>query len=193
MIKQIQQCSRWIALGMPLKLAVNISAQDLLDPRMPEAILATLERHRVPTRLFGLEVTESGVMQDPATAIGVLKRLRALGIDIAIDDFGTGYSSLAYVKQLEVTELKIDRSFVRNIVQDQKDRAIVLSIIELAHNLELTVVAEGVEDEASVEVLRKLGCDLIQGFVYSKPLVEREFGDWFATWTPAGLREAVKN
>ena len=97
------------------------------------------------------------------------------------------------MKQLEVTELKIDRSFVRNIVQDQKDRAIVLSIIELAHNLELTVVAEGVEDEASVAVLRKLGCDLIQGFVYSKPLVEREFGDWFATWTPAALRETVKN
>ena len=188
----VRQCSRWIALGMPLKLAVNISAQALLDPRMPEAILAALERHQVPTGLFGLEVTESGVMQDPATAIGVLKRLRALGIDIAIDDFGTGYSSLAYVKQLEVTELKIDRSFVRNLVQDQKDRAIVLSTIELAHNLELTVVAEGVEDEASVEVLRKLGCDLIQGFVYAKPLAEREFGDWFAAWTPAALREAVK-
>ena len=188
----VQQCSRWIALGRPLKLSVNISAQDLLDPRMPEAILAALERHRVPTRLFGLEVTESGVMQDPGTAIGVLKRLRALGIDIAIDDFGTGYSSLAYVKQLDVTELKIDRSFVRNIVQDRKDRAIVLSTIELAHNLELTVVAEGVEDEASVQVLRKLGCDLIQGFVYSKPLAEGEFGDWFAAWTPAALREAVK-
>ena len=188
----VEQCGRWIALGMPLKLAVNISAQDLLDPRMPDAILAVLERHRVPTRLFGLEVTESGVMQDPATAIGVLKRLRALGIDIAIDDFGTGYSSLAYVKQLEVTELKIDRSFVRNIVQDPKDRAIVLSTIELAHNLELTVVAEGVEDEASVDVLRKLGCDLIQGFVYSKPLAEREFGDWFAAWTPAALRETMK-
>jgi EAL domain-containing protein (putative c-di-GMP-specific phosphodiesterase class I) len=157
-----------------------------------DSIVAALERHRVPTRLFGLEVTESGVMQDPATAIGALKRLRALGIDIAIDDFGTGYSSLAYVKQLEVTELKIDRSFVRNIVQDQKDRAIVLSIIELAHNLELTVVAEGVEDDASAEVLRKLGCDLIQGYVYARPLAEREFGDWFAAWRPAALRETVR-
>ena len=188
----VRQCSRWIALGMPLKVAVNISAQDLLEPGLADSIVAALERHRVPTRLFGLEVTESGVMQDPATAIGVLKRLRALGIDIAIDDFGTGYSSLAYVKQLEVTELKIDRSFVRNIVQDQKDRAIVLSIIELAHNLELTVVAEGVEDQASAEVLRKLGCDLIQGYVYARPLAEREFGDWFAAWRPAALRETVR-
>ena len=186
------QSGRWIAAGTPLKLAINISAQDLLDPEMPVAILDALERHRVPAKMFGLEVTESGVMQDPATAIGVLKRLRALGIDIAIDDFGTGYSSLAYVKQLEVTDLKIDRSFVRNLVQDPKDRAIVLSIIELAHNLELTVVAEGVEDQASVEVLRKLGCDLVQGFVFAKPLAEREFGEWLAAWRPLATLETVK-
>jgi diguanylate cyclase (GGDEF)-like protein len=188
----IQQCSRWIALDMPLKIAVNISAQDLLNPAMPEVILAALERHKVPTTLFGLEITESGVMQDPTAAIGVLKRLRALGIDIAIDDFGTGYSSLAYVKRLEVSELKIDRSFIRNIVQDRKDRAIVLSTIELGHNLELTVVAEGIEDKPSLEVLRKLGCDLVQGYVFSKPLVEREFRVWHSDWRPAMLRETAK-
>jgi diguanylate cyclase (GGDEF)-like protein len=186
------QSARWIAAGAPLKLAVNISAQDLLDPATPEAIVEALDRHGVPAKLFGLEVTESGVMQDPAMAIGVIKRLRALGIGIAIDDFGTGYSSLAYVKQLEVSELKIDRSFVRNIVQDAKDRAIVLSIIELSHNLELTVVAEGVEDEASVDVLRKLGCDLIQGYVYSRPLPERELGDWIAGWRPRAMRDPLK-
>lgn len=187
----VLQCSRWIALGMSLKVAVNISAQDLLEPGLADTIVAALEHHQVPSRLFGLEVTESGVMQDPATAIGVLKRLRALGIGVAIDDFGTGYSSLAYVKQLEVTELKIDRSFIRNIVGDKKDRAIVLSIIELAHNLELTVVAEGVEDDASVEVLRKLGCDIIQGFVYSKPLAQREFAAWFAAWAPPNVLETM--
>ena len=182
------QCSRWIALGMPLKIAVNISAQDLLDPGMPEAIRAALERHKVPAKSFGLEITESGVVQDPAAAIGVLKRLRALGIDVAIDDFGTGYSSLAYVKQLDVSELKIDRSFVRNIVLDQKDRAIVLTIIELGHNFELIVVAEGVEEETSLEVLRKLGCDLVQGFVFSGPLSDREFRDWVSAWRPAEFR-----
>jgi diguanylate cyclase (GGDEF)-like protein len=179
-----QQCSRWRALGMSLKLAVNISVQDLLDTGMPDAILATLKGHDVPAGSLGLEITESGVMQDQAAAIAVLKRLRALGIDISVDDFGTGYSSLAYVRQLQATELKIDRSFVRNLVQDEKNRAIVLSIIELAHNLDLTVVAEGVEDRNSLEILRKLGCDLVQGYVFTKPLAEQEFRDWLAAWKP---------
>jgi diguanylate cyclase (GGDEF)-like protein len=186
-----QQCGRWSALGMSLKLVINISVQDLLDPGMPEAILAALQRNDVPARSLGLEITESGVMQDQAAAIAVLKRLRALSIDLAVDDFGTGHSSLAYIKQLQVTELKIDRSFVRNIVQDDKDRAIVLSIIELAHNLDLTVVAEGVEDKSSLEVLHKLGCDLVQGYVFAKPLAEKEFRDWFAAWKPAAARETI--
>ena len=176
---------------MSLKLVINISVQDLLDPGMPEALLAALQRNNVPNRLLGLEITESGMMQDQAAAVMVLKRLRALGIDVAIDDFGTGHSSLAYVKQLEVTELKIDRSFVRNLVQDGKDRAIVLSIIELAHNLDLTVVAEGVEDKSSLKVLHKLGCDLVQGYVFTKPLAEKEFRDWFSAWRPAAVRETI--
>ena len=180
-----QQCARWMAVGMSLQLLVNISVQDLLDAGMPDAVLAALERHKVPARSLGLEITESGVMQDQAAAIAVLKRLRALDIDLAIDDFGTGHSSLAYVRQLQATELKIDRSFVRNLVQDSKDRAIVLSIIELAHNLDLTVVAEGVEDRSSLEVLRKLGCDLVQGYVFARPLPEKAFRDWFAAWRPA--------
>jgi EAL domain-containing protein (putative c-di-GMP-specific phosphodiesterase class I) len=186
-----QQCARWSALGMSLKLVINISVQDLLDPGMPEAILAALQRNTVSNRSLGLEITESGVMQDQAAAITVLKRLRALDIDLAVDDFGTGHSSLAYVKELQVTELKIDRSFVRNLVQDDKDRAIVLSIIELAHNLDLTVVAEGVEDKSSLEVLHKLGCDLVQGYVFAKPLAEKEFRDWFAEWKPAAARQTI--
>ncbi|HET7763927.1 MAG TPA: EAL domain-containing protein [Burkholderiales bacterium] len=183
-----RQSSRWRALGMSLKLLVNISVQDLLDTGMPDVILATLKRHGVPAGSLGLEITESSVMQDQAAAIAVLKRLRALDIDISVDDFGTGYSSLAYVRQLQATELKIDRSFVRNLVQDEKNRAIVLSIIELAHNLDLTVVAEGVEDRSSLEVLRKLGCDLVQGYVFTQPLPEEEFRDWFAAWKPAAAR-----
>jgi diguanylate cyclase (GGDEF)-like protein len=186
------QCARWETLGMSLKLVINISVLDLLDPGMPDAILGALQRNGMPTRCLGLEITESGVMQDQAAAMAVLKRLRALDIDLAIDDFGTGHSSLAYVKQLQVTELKIDRSFVRNLVHDDKDRAIVLSVIELAHNLDLTVVAEGVEDRNTLEVLRELGCDIVQGYVFAKPLAEKDFRDWFAAWKPAAAREAVK-
>jgi diguanylate cyclase (GGDEF)-like protein len=188
----VRQCARWSQLGMSLKLVINISMQDLLDSGMPDAILAALQGNDVPARSLGLEITESGVMQDQAAAVGVLKRLRALGIDVAIDDFGTGHSSLAYLKQLHVSELKIDRSFVRNLVQDDKDRAIVLSIIELAHNLKLTVVAEGVEDRNTLDVLRKLGCDSVQGYVFARPLAEREFRDWLAGWKPAATREVIK-
>jgi diguanylate cyclase (GGDEF)-like protein len=187
-----RQCGRWSELGMSLKLVINISAQDLLDPGMPEAILAALQRSSVPARSLGLEITESGVMQDQAAALVVMQRLRELDIDLSIDDFGTGYSSLAYVSRLPVSELKIDRSFVRNLVQNNKDRAIVVSIIELAHNLDLTVVAEGVEDRNTLEVLRKLGCDIAQGYLFAKPLAEKEFRDWFAAWEPAGARETVK-
>src|SRR6185369_1004457 len=179
-----RQAPAWSAAGMPMKIAVNISAQDLLDTDMPDMVLRILERQKTPAWLIGLEITESGVMQDPNAAIAVLRRLRELGIDFAIDDFGTGYSSLAYVKQLTVTELKIDRSFIHNIVTDLKDRAIVLSIIELSHNLDLTVVAEGVEDQESVEVLAKLGCDIVQGYVYSRPLGEREFRNWVQSRLP---------
>jgi EAL domain-containing protein (putative c-di-GMP-specific phosphodiesterase class I) len=173
---------------MPVKLLINVSVQDLLDAGTPDAIVAALERNGVPARLLGLEITESGVMQDQTAAIAVLKRLRELDIDISVDDFGTGHSSLAYVRQLQITELKIDRSFVRNLDQDHKNRAIVLSIIELAHNLGLTVVAEGVEDRSSLSVLRKLDCDMVQGYVFSKPLAGEEFREWLAAWRPATAR-----
>jgi len=186
------QCARWKAHGMSLQLVINISEQDLLDPGMPDAVLDALQRNEISTRHLGLEITERGVMHDQAAAIAVLKRLRSLEIDLSIDDFGTGQSSLAYVRQLPVTELKIDRSFVRNLVQDEKDRAIVLSVIELAHNLALTVVAEGVEDRNTLEVLRELGCDIVQGYVFAKPLAEKEFRDWFAAWKPTAAQETVK-
>jgi len=186
------QCARWKTLGMSLKVVINISVLDLLDPGMPDAILSALQRNGMSARCLGLEITESGMMQDQAAAIAVLKRLRSLDIDLSIDDFGTGHSSLAYVKQLQVSELKIDRSFVRNLVQDDKDRAIVLSVIELAHNLGLTVVAEGVEDRNTLDVLRELGCDIVQGYVFAKPLPEKDLRDWFSAWKPSAAREAAK-
>jgi EAL domain-containing protein (putative c-di-GMP-specific phosphodiesterase class I) len=184
-----RQSAAWMAAGLRIPLAVNISVQDLLDPVMPEFLLSVLAKNGVQPSMIQLEITESGVMQDAGAAIAVLKRLRELGIDTAIDDFGTGYSSLAYVKQLSVGELKIDRSFVRNLVRDTKDRAIVLSTIELGHNLDLRVVAEGVEDPASVEVLRKLGCDLVQGYVFARPMAEPEFRRWVRERDGQGVRQ----
>jgi hypothetical protein len=129
-------------------------------------------------QLLALEVTESGVMQDAAHAIEVMHQLARIGVGRAIDDFGTGYSSLAYIKQLPVDEIKIDRSFVRNIMNDKKDMAIVLSTVELCHNLGLIVVAEGVEDALSRELLRRIGCDLAQGYLFTPPLQAAVLEKW---------------
>jgi EAL domain-containing protein (putative c-di-GMP-specific phosphodiesterase class I) len=174
----VRQGAAWSAAGRPTRISVNISAQDLLNPQLGELLTAALGRHGLPPQLLCLEITESGVMQDAARAIEVLKRVGALGVGRSIDDFGTGYSSLSYVKQLSVDELKIDRSFLRGIVTDLKDRAIVLSAIDLAHNLGLGVVAEGVEEQASADLLRELGCDEIQGWLVARPLEPAALETW---------------
>jgi diguanylate cyclase len=173
-----RQAAAWRAAGRPIKVSINLAAQDLLNPGLDGLLVAALGRNRLPPHLLCIEITESGVMQDAARAIAALERIHDLGIGRAIDDFGTGYSSLAYVKQLKVDELKIDRSFVCNLVADTKDRAIVLSTIELAHNLGLTVVAEGVEDETSAQLLRELGCDEMQGYLVSRPLEAPALEAW---------------
>ena len=182
-----RQGAAWRDAGRSVRISVNISAQDLLNPDLPGQLTAALERHGLPAQLLGIEITESGVMQDAARAIEVLKGMEGLGIGRAIDDFGTGYSSLAYVKQLNVDELKIDRSFIRNIVRDGRDRAIVLSTVELAHNLGLDVVAEGVEDQASANLLRELGCDAIQGWLVSRPLEPAALETWLRSWPAEGV------
>jgi diguanylate cyclase len=176
-----RQAALWRAAGQPLRVSLNISAQDLLNPELVGMLLAATERHRVPPKLLCLEITESSVMGDAQHAIEMLKRVDAIGVACSIDDFGTGYSSLSYVKQLKVDELKIDRSFIRTLVADPKDRAIVLSTIDLAHNLGLGVVAEGVEDQASADLLRELGCDEMQGWLIAKPLEPAAFETWLAT------------
>ena len=173
-----RQASAWRTAGRPIKVSANISVQDLLNPELPAIVTRALERYALPPSLLCLEITESGVMQDAAGAIEVLRRLHGLGVACSIDDFGTGQSSLAYMKQLMVDEVKIDRSFVRGIVHDHKDAAIVLSTIELGHNLGMTVVAEGVEDEASCDALRRLGCDQAQGYLFTAPLEAEALIDW---------------
>jgi EAL domain-containing protein (putative c-di-GMP-specific phosphodiesterase class I) len=174
----VKQAAAWRAAGRSIKVSANISVQDLLNPELPGIVTGALERHALPPSLLCLEITESGVMQDAAGAIEVLRRLHAIGVGRSIDDFGTGQSSLAYMKQLMVDEVKIDRSFVRGIVHDKKDAAIVLSTIELGHNLGMTVVAEGVEDEASSDALRRLGCDQAQGYLFTAPLEAAALIEW---------------
>jgi diguanylate cyclase (GGDEF)-like protein len=172
------QCASWAADGIELGVAVNVSVRSLLDPRFPEQVAARLRETGVEPSRLTLELTESTLMADPDTAMAVLNRLGAMGVSLAIDDFGTGYSSLAYLKQLSVDELKIDRSFVMHLTQSRNDEVIVRSTVELAHNLDLRVVAEGVEDEDTLAQLRRFGCDQAQGFHLSRPLPAEQVPLW---------------
>src|SRR3712207_448598 len=129
-----------------------------------------LARHDVPPSSLRLEITEDSLMVDPERSAGVLAGLRAMGLELAIDDFGTGYSSLAYLQRLPVSELKIDRAFVTHLATSASDAAIVRSTVDMARNLGLRVVAEGIEDEAALALLREMGCDLAQGFHLGRPM-----------------------
>jgi EAL domain-containing protein (putative c-di-GMP-specific phosphodiesterase class I) len=161
---------RWAEDGWDLAVAVNVSVRSLLDRHFPAEVARHLDDTGTPAAKLKLEITESTVMADPATALQVLGELAAMGVALAIDDFGTGYSSLAYLKQLPVGELKIDRSFVMNMDADRDDALIVRSTIDLGHNLGLRVIAEGVENAGTLEVLRSRGCDGVQGYHLSRPV-----------------------
>lgn len=165
-----------------LRIAINLSTRDLMDLDFPEKIDDILDRHGVPREGFCLEITESAIMDDPQRAEATLNQLAASGYKLSIDDFGTGYSSLAYLKRLPVSELKIDKSFVMGMEQDESDAKIVRSTIELAHNLGLTVVAEGVENARIYALLAKLGCDEAQGYYMSKPMESSSFVRWCQLW-----------
>ncbi len=183
MIEQVTAHSeRLREAGQPMKLALNLSTRDLIDPELPNKVETALLRHRVPPAMLILEITESAIMDDPQRALGTLNRLHALGVKLSIDDFGTGYSSLAYLKQLPVDELKIDKSFVMNMQDDLQDAKIVRSTIDLAHNLGLTVVAEGVENIKSWKLLEALKCDEVQGYYVPKPMPAEAFAAWVAGW-----------
>lgn len=166
--------------GMGLRISVNLSTRDLLDPELCERLQAMLVRHGVLPQGFCLEITESAIMDDPQRAEAMLNRLSQHGFKLSIDDFGTGYSSLGYLKRLPVDELKIDKSFVMGMEHDHDDEMIVRSTIDLAHNLGLTVVAEGVENAAILERLRALSCDEAQGYHVSRPVPVDAFLSWHA-------------
>jgi EAL domain-containing protein (putative c-di-GMP-specific phosphodiesterase class I) len=176
--RALAACGRWTAAGRELGVAVNLSASNLLDASLPEEVAALLRAHGVAPEQLTLEVTEAVILANPLRSGEVLAAIRALGVAVSLDDFGTGHSSLSHVKRLPVDELKIDRAFVRDIAGDATDRAIVSSIVRLAHSLGLVVTAEGVEDETALEVLRGEGCDQAQGWLFARPLAEAAFADW---------------
>lgn len=188
----INQTAAWQKTGIDIGVAVNLSAYNLQNPHLVTIVKYLLDSSELAPSTLTLEVTESAMMTNPKLAASVLTLLNNMGLKIAIDDFGTGYSSLAYLKNLPVHELKIDRSFVMNIVSDKSDVSIVKSTIDLAHNLNLSVVAEGVEDRESWDILDDLGCDIIQGYYVSRPIPMKDFEAWYVEYS-LGLLNAEKN
>ncbi|MHA7155703.1 putative bifunctional diguanylate cyclase/phosphodiesterase [Arthrobacter sp. TMN-50] len=164
----------------PVRMSVNISAIQLSDPRLEEVVTAALLRHNVDPGLLTLEITETALTEDPVAALRTLEILNALGVRLAIDDFGTGQSSLTYLKFFPIDELKIDQSFVAGLTTDSKDHAIVASCIQLAHATSLIAVAEGVETQDQLHTLNGLGCDLAQGYFYTRPMSAEDLEPWFA-------------
>jgi EAL domain-containing protein (putative c-di-GMP-specific phosphodiesterase class I) len=171
----VRQLAIWREGGLDISLAVNLSASDLLDDSLAERIEGLLDEHSLPACALELEITESVIMLDPQRAREVLEALRRLGLRIAVDDYGTGYCALAYLRDLPIDELKIDRSFVARVTTDPRSAAIVRSSIELAHALGLRVVAEGVEDQEALDAVAGFGCDYAQGYHFSRPLPAAAF------------------
>jgi diguanylate cyclase (GGDEF)-like protein len=192
----LAQCRTWLDEGHDLTVAVNLSVRNLLDEALPQSVAMLLERHGVEARRLKLEITEGTIMADPRRAMKVLSELHDMGVGLSIDDFGTGYSSLSYLKGLPVSELKIDRTFVNDMTGTDGDALIVRSTIDLARNLGLRVVAEGVETEAIWRQLGLLGCDIGQGYYLSRPVPADELTTWLedarrqdVPWSPPNFME----
>jgi diguanylate cyclase (GGDEF)-like protein len=180
MREAVRSCARWLALGLDLDVAVNLSGRDLLDLHLPDEVRLLLSETGIDPGRLELEITENIILSDPVRTRTILSRLKDLGVRLAIDDFGSGYSSLGYLKRLPLDVLKIDKSFVMSMMADDDSAAIVRSTIDLAHNLGLQVVAEGVATERISAVLAALKCDAAQGFYFSGPMVESEVASWAA-------------
>ncbi len=174
----LQQHVAWRNSGIELRFAVNISAVDLVDLSLPAYVAEHLDCYKVDSSHLALEVTESALMDDPNAAIKALRMLQRMGISLSIDDFGTGYSSMAYLKQMPVSELKIDKAFVLELATNKDDEKIVKSTVDLAHNLGLSVVAEGVEDEAALSLLRHYHVEYAQGYHIARPMKAEDFVGW---------------
>jgi diguanylate cyclase (GGDEF)-like protein len=176
--RSIAQCAQWRRSGRDLSVSVNLSVRNLLDVNLPQEVDVLLKRYGLSPAALQLEITESMIMSDPERGLATVEQLNLLGVRLSVDDFGTGFSSLAILKRLPIDELKIDRSFVSQMLVDESDLIIVRSMINLGHDLGLRVVAEGVEDASTLKYLATLGCDLVQGFYVSKPLTAEAFTEW---------------
>ncbi len=177
----LAQQAAWREAGLDLSVSVNLSIKDLQDLSVPLMIKDLLKEYQLEPSTLMLEITETSMMLDPDRTYEVISNLHALGVQLSIDDFGTGYSSLAYLKQLPAEELKIDKSFVRNMLIDDNDEVIVRATIDLAKNLGLAVIAEGVESMEILTRLKELNCDLAQGYYICKPLPAKELEEWLRT------------
>jgi diguanylate cyclase (GGDEF)-like protein len=187
----IIQCAAWRRAGREMSVAVNLSVRNLLDRDLPREIERMLDTYSLPAAALQLEITESMIMSDPDRALATVTRLSKLGVRMSVDDFGTGYSSLANLRRLPINELKIDRSFVSPMLQDESDLIIVRSTINLGHDLGLRIIAEGVEDGATLERLAQLGCDLAQGFHLSRPMPADAFNAWLHKADPVPAAPAA--
>jgi EAL domain-containing protein (putative c-di-GMP-specific phosphodiesterase class I) len=181
----LSQAKQWQEEGLDLAVSINVGTRNLIDVAFPDDVAAALAKWDVDPSRLEIEITESTMLDDPFRTKVVLDKLSEMGIRLSIDDFGTGYSSLAYLRQLPVSEIKIDRSFVLNMHQSSDDAVIVRSTIDLGRNLGLQVVAEGVETEEGWQELIDLGCDVAQGYFLSRPVPAAELGDWLRERTAA--------
>ncbi len=178
----LQQIQVWLKQQVYVKVSVNVSTRNLLDENLWGFIGEKLHQYEVPAYLFELEITESALMADPDRALDTLNKISDLGVSISVDDFGTGFSSLVYLRQLPIDALKIDIMFVKNMCVNEQDEMIVKSIIALAKNLSLTVVAEGAEDKKTLEKLKEMRCDQVQGFYIARPMAADDFFTFCKNW-----------
>jgi EAL domain-containing protein (putative c-di-GMP-specific phosphodiesterase class I) len=197
--KAVETASIWHELGWDLNIAVNLSARLLHHEKILPMVMETLARWGFPPDRLTIEITENALLVNPAHAMIVINELAERGVKVSIDDFGTGYSSLSYLAMLPAAELKIDKSFVLGMKGDNDYRTIVKSVIGMAHELGLRVVAEGVESREIMDILRHLGCDIGQGYLYGRPMAGPKFEEWLKTaeWgSPAAggsRRDAASN
>jgi EAL domain-containing protein (putative c-di-GMP-specific phosphodiesterase class I) len=181
--RTLKQIRTWHDEGAPVHVAVNVSAKSLQEQTLPTKVHDLLQKWHVDPRFLKIEITESSIMADPAHALAIMSLVQSLGVRLSVDDFGTGYSSLSHLRQLPIDEIKIDKSFVTGMRNSDADATIVRTVIDLAHNLGKQVCAEGVEDEATWDLLGELGCDLAQGYWISRPMKAADFMKWLVEFS----------
>ena len=185
-----RQAITWQECGRPIPIAVNVSARCLRDPAFPDRVLGALVRHGLPPNLLSIEITETAVISDPGRAASALRRLAERGIKISIDDFGVGYTSLGQLHQLPIHELKIDQQFVTPLLTAPDGRAVVRALVSLGHELGMNVVAEGVEDDPTLDAIAAIGCDIAQGYGIARPAPADTFERWLSARSAATERSA---